>query len=576
MSGLPAGILASALGLGAGSYTLDAACASSLYALKLACDELQAGRADAMLAGGLSRPDSLYTQMGFSQLRALATSGRCSPFDVTGSGLIVGEGSGVVVLKRLSDALAAGDDIHAVIKGIGLSNDLDGNLLSPSSEGQLRALNLAYHAADWTPDMVDMIECHATGTPVGDAVEFESLSRLWKDRRRNAGPCVLGAVKSNIGHLLTGAGSAGLIKILLALKNNTLPATANFNRASEKIPLEGSPFQILKKSQPWARRNPETPRRAAINGFGFGGINAHVLIEEWMGKPDVATPKRAKSPPPPTPIAIVGMATMVGKWTTLQAFQRRVLGGDDETSPAERESWRGITTSELHGQFGANSGSFPGYYLDDLAIPVNRYRIPPKELGELLPQQALMLEAARAALTDAQVTATEASRTGVFIGLGLDLRTTDFHFRWAMRELAERWGTESASGITDEAKAEWVRQMEEGAGPALTADRTMGALAGINASRIAKEFHFGGATHTVCGEDCSGIRALEIGVRALQKRELDVVLTGAVELTGDLRALLATDQLHPYSRGTARPFDEAADGTAPGEGAVALVLKRLG
>ena len=164
VAGLPAGILAQALGLGGGTRTLDAACASSLYSLKLACDELHAGRTDAMLAGGVSRPDSLYTQMGFAQLRALATSGRCTPFDAAARGLIVGEGAGVVVLKRLSDALRDGDEIHALIRGIGLSNDLDGNLLSPASEGQLRALRLAYDAAGWEPESVEFIECHATGS----------------------------------------------------------------------------------------------------------------------------------------------------------------------------------------------------------------------------------------------------------------------------------------------------------------------------------------------------------------------------------------------------------------------------
>src|SRR5205085_1005393 len=140
VAGLPAGVLAKALGLGGGAYTLDAACASSLYALKLACDELLAGRSDLMLSGGLSRPDCLYTQMGFSQLRALSPTGRCSPFDSRADGLVVGEGAGVFLLKRLDDALRDGDQVLAVIAGVGLSNDVRGGLLAPSSEGQLRAM----------------------------------------------------------------------------------------------------------------------------------------------------------------------------------------------------------------------------------------------------------------------------------------------------------------------------------------------------------------------------------------------------------------------------------------------------
>ena len=632
VAGLPAGLLAQALNLGGGTRTLDAACASSLYALKLACDELHAGRVDAMLAGGVSRPDSLYTQMGFSQLRALATTGRCTPFDAAASGLIVGEGAGVVVLKRLSDALRDGDEIHAVIRGIGLSNDLDGNLLSPASEGQLRALRLAYDAAGWEPESVEFIECHATGTPVGDAVEFSSLNQLWSDRTWQPGQCTLGAVKANVGHLLTGAGAAGLLKVLLSLRHNTLPPVANFQRASDKIPLAQSPFRALTQSQPWAKRADGRPRRAAINGFGFGGINAHVLIEEWTGQASGAAVPAATRPAtvpvavpastgtverlpagedacPTTaaPIAIIGLATHIGPWKNLHSFTARVLGADPDTQPAARPDWRGLSTESVRTQFAPGSARGPraelggppnslvpltssstdgdksvgrgfqraaenctpaacapqlaGYFVDDLAIPVSRYRIPPRELAELLPQQALMLEVARDALADARVTEPDATRTGVFIGLGLDLRTTDFHFRWAMLDRASDWANRLPADVSEHDAAAWAARVVEAANPSLNADRTMGALAGTNASRIAKEFRIGGQSYTVCSEDTSGLSALEIAVRALQRGELDLALAGGVELTGDLRTRLAEAALHKDA--------------IPGEGAVAIVLKRL-
>ena len=155
--------------------------------MKLAADELRAGRADAMLTGGLSRPDPLYNQMGFAQLRALSTTGKARPFDERADGLVVGEGAGMFVLKRLDDALRQGDTIYGIIAGAGLSNDVDGGLLAPSSEGQLRAMRAAYADAGWEPSDVDLIECHATGTPVGDAVEFASLQALWGDGDDGAG-----------------------------------------------------------------------------------------------------------------------------------------------------------------------------------------------------------------------------------------------------------------------------------------------------------------------------------------------------------------------------------------------------
>ncbi|MDD5629425.1 MAG: polyketide synthase, partial [Elusimicrobia bacterium] len=186
-AGLPAGVVARSLGLGGGSCALDAACASSLYALKLACDELRAGRADAMITGGVSRPESLYTQMGFSQLRALSASGRPAPFDESADGLVVGEGAGMFVLKRLDDALRAGDRVYGLIAGIGLSNDVGGSLLAPNTPGQLRALRAAYKEAQWAPSQVDLVECHAPGTPTGDPVEVASLKALWGERGWSAG-----------------------------------------------------------------------------------------------------------------------------------------------------------------------------------------------------------------------------------------------------------------------------------------------------------------------------------------------------------------------------------------------------
>ncbi len=588
VTGLPAGLLAESLGLGGACYTLDAACASSLYAIKLACDELLAHRADAMLAGGVSRPDSLYTQMGFSQLRALSPSGRCSPFDRKGDGLIVGEGAGVVILKRLADARRDGDRILALIRGVGLSNDLEGNLLAPSSEGQLRALRMAYAQAGWTPQDVDLIECHATGTPVGDAVEFESLRRLWEGGGDDARRCVLSAVKSNIGHLLTAAGSAGLIKTLLAMQEGMFPPVANFESAADKIKLADSPFEILRDAKPWPRRGARTPRRAAINGFGFGGINAHLLIEEWIdevpadagGRPaPVAEPRLQASP---EQVAIVGMAIRVGPWSDLAAFRSRVLRLDEGAKrssalvapgqaqasapagpqPAPRVQWRGLSGEDIRAVRGHDHA---GYFLDDLSVPIDRFRIAPRELAEMLPQQLLMLDVAKSALEDARSPAFEPNRAGVFIGLALDPRTTDFHFRWAMKARAAAWAREAGLDETSTEGRQWMAELVEGAGAPLSADRTLGALGGIVASRIAREFHIGGPSHGISSEETSGLRALDVAVRALQQRELDVALAGAVDLNGDLRTLLAIDSIQPPGR----------EQTVPGEGAACVVLKRL-
>ncbi|MFZ5563204.1 MAG: beta-ketoacyl synthase N-terminal-like domain-containing protein, partial [Thermodesulfobacteriota bacterium] len=348
VTSLPAVLLAKAFNFGGCAYTLDAACSSSLYAVKLACDDLQAGRADMMVAGGVSRPEVLYTQVGFTQLQALSKSGVCAPFDARADGLVVGEGAGLFVLKRLEDAVADGDTILGVIRGIGLSNDMEGNLLSPESEGQVRAMREAYRQAGWAVDDVGFIECHGTGTPVGDMVELSSMRELWNQTLWQAGQCPIGSIKSMIGHLLTGAGAAGMAKVLLGFANRTIPPGVNFSAPSAKSPLIKSPFRVQTEPEPWVPVKEGAPLRAAVSSFGFGGINAHLLLEQWV--PEEAPPpagitavtRAVLSQPSPPPIAVVGMEACFGRAAGLRAFQEAVLRGDCLFEKPGPDRWKGL------------------------------------------------------------------------------------------------------------------------------------------------------------------------------------------------------------------------------------------
>ncbi|OGS10789.1 MAG: hypothetical protein A2285_02265 [Elusimicrobia bacterium RIFOXYA12_FULL_57_11] len=565
-AGLPGGVIARALGLAGGSFTLDAACASSLYAIKLAVDALRSGRADAMLTGGVSRPASLYTQMGFSQLRALSPSGLPSPFDAAADGLVVGEGAGMFILKRLADAVRDGDKIYGLITGIGLSNDVGGSLLAPNTAGQLYAMRAAYRQARLSPSQVDFIECHATGTPTGDPVEVESLKTLWGERGWSAGQCALGSVKSNVGHLLTAAGAAGMMKVLLAFQNKNLPPTANFHKPGPRIRIDGSPFRVQQRCEDWTTRDSKTPRRAAVSAFGFGGINAHVLVEEYAGTFSPAVRAAAAKPAPaaPVPVAIVGMEARFGAMSGLREFQEAVLGGTGVPAAGLQESRR-------RGLTGDNK---KGFYLRAVGVASDAYRIPPKELEEMLPQQLLMLDVAAHAVADSNPGEKGLENAGVFIGLGLDLNTTNFHFRWSLLETARSHAVAQGWKLGEAEEKEFLAGLRGGAGPALSANRTMGALGGIVASRIAREFHAGGPSFTISSEETSGLRALEAGVRALRCGELDTAIVGAVSIDGDPRALTAANAVKPFSA-SARPFDSAAAGSTPGEGAAALILKRL-
>src|SRR5262249_50265671 len=204
-----------------------------------------------------------------------------------------------------------------------------------------------------------------------------------------------------------------------------------------------------------------------------------------------------------------------------------------------------------------NVDSMRGYFIDEIEVPLDQFRIPPKELEEMLPQQLLMLQVAAAALDDAKNWETHRARAGVFLGLRLDLNTTNFHFRWWVLEAGRAWQRRQCGEIDEGEFGDWLKQLRDAAHPALNANRTMGALGSITASRIARAFQFGGPSFTICSEEASGGSALEAAVRALQQSELDLALTGAIDLAGDVRMLLAAEH-HPV-----------------GEGAAALVLKRL-
>ncbi|HVB37798.1 MAG TPA: polyketide synthase, partial [Vicinamibacterales bacterium] len=286
-SGLPAHILAKALGLGAGAFALDAACASSLYAIKLACDWLHDGRADLMLAGGVNGADGFIIHGGFSVLRAISPTGRSRPFHRQADGLVPAEGAALVALKRLEDAEIAGDRILGIVRSVGLSNDGRGHgFLVPSATAQSRAMHQAYAMAGLRPADVSLVECHATGTQVGDATEIRSMAQVFG----GVGELAIGSLKSNLGHLITAAGAAGLLKLLAAMDAGLRPPTLHADAPIEV--LAGSPFRLLDRAEPWTDH---APRRAGLSAFGFGGNNAHLVLEQWTGP----SRRRAAAPAPP-------------------------------------------------------------------------------------------------------------------------------------------------------------------------------------------------------------------------------------------------------------------------------------
>jgi len=283
LGNVAAGRIANYFDLGGSNCVVDAACASSLSAIHMAAMELQTGKADMAITGGLDTFNDIFMYMCFSKTPALSPTGHSRPFSADGDGTILGEGLGVVVLKRLSDAQRDGDRVYAVIRGMGSSSDGKGNAIyAPSAAGQSKALRNAYHNADVTPDSIELIEAHGTGTIVGDRTELTALSDVYGEHRRDDERwCAVGSVKSMVGHTKAAAGVAGLIKTAMALNRKVLPPTIKVEHPLDIAdPTRAdAPLYVNTEARPWVGRN-GSPRRAAISAFGFGGSNFHCVLEE--------------------------------------------------------------------------------------------------------------------------------------------------------------------------------------------------------------------------------------------------------------------------------------------------------
>ncbi|MGK3208786.1 SDR family NAD(P)-dependent oxidoreductase [Amycolatopsis sp. MEPSY49] len=277
------GRIANRLDLGGANYTVDAACGSSLAALDLALKELRAGTSELVLCGAVDLHNGIHDYLMFTSAGALSPTGRCRPFDAAADGIALGEGVACLVLKRLSDAERDGDRIYAVVKGVGAASDGKAlGLTAPRPEGQHRALERAYRDAGVSPVDVGLVEAHGTGTVVGDATELRTLTGFFSAAGAAPGSCVLGSVKSQIGHTKCAAGLAGLIKAALALWHEVVPPTLHLTAPNAAWEAETSPFTFTTSARPWA----EPARLAGVSAFGFGGTNFHAVLGAGPVAPD--------------------------------------------------------------------------------------------------------------------------------------------------------------------------------------------------------------------------------------------------------------------------------------------------
>ena len=516
VSGLPAQFTARALGLGGPAFALDAACASSLYAIKAACDLLHDRTCDVVLSGGLNHADSLFLQVGFTTLSALSASGRSRPLTENADGLLPAEGAALLTLKRLDDAVAAGDRIFAVIRGVGLSNDgRERGLLAPDGKGQIRAMRQAFDVCGIAPESIGYVECHATGTTVGDSEEVRSMATLFGGKHE----LPVGALKANLGHLITASGAAAVLKVMAAFENRLLPPTIDAEQPLGLIAR--TPLRLLSRAESWQS---EGPRRAGINAFGFGGNNAHLILEEPpLKRASRAVPVSVAEPEPA--IAICGIGVALGDAPDLGAFVARLrepaaLAGDSQ--------------------------------IRNVVLPGKNLRFPPADLRRSLGQQTLAMNVAFQAL--AGVKAFDAMKCGVYFGMGCDPEVARWALRWRLTDLLAARGLTVDDGVS--------AVLRDQAADALTATSVVGTMPNIPANRLSAQFDLRGPAFTVSAEELSGVEALRLARRALSRREIDAAVVGAVDLS--------CEPVH--QRAVARLLPAGWQDTA--DGAVVLVLKR--
>lgn len=277
--GVAANRLSYLLNLRGPSLAIETSCSSSLVAIHLACRSLQNAESDLCLVGAVTLMLSPQQTIIYSQARMMAGDGRCKTFDASADGYVRGEGCGIVVLKRLSDAMRDGDRIQAVIRGTAINQDgLSNGLTAPNGPSQQAVIRQALENAGVEPAQISYVEAHGTGTSLGDPIEVRSLKTVLMSGRSADQPCLIGSVKTNIGHLEAAAGMASLLKVVLALQHQQIPAHLHLKQLNPYISLAGTPLAIPTELQPWTVSTGN--RLAGISSFGFGGTNAHIIVEE--------------------------------------------------------------------------------------------------------------------------------------------------------------------------------------------------------------------------------------------------------------------------------------------------------
>lgn len=564
VSGYPAALLAEINGLGAPYFALDAACASSCYSVKLACDYLHTGKADMMLAGAVSAADSLFVNMGFSIFQAFPENDCHAPFDQDSQGLFAAQGAGMMVLKRHSDALIDGDDIYAVIKGGALTNDGRGEfVLSPNSKGQVLAYQQAYQNAQVDPTHIDYIECHATGTPKGDKVELSSMEQYFSQYHHKP---LLGSAKSNLGHLLTAAGMPAMTKVIYALNEQMIPATINVKNAITTHEAYFTPAQIPTDNIDWPISSHQPT--AGVSVFGFGGSNAHLVLQ--AGSSPIETNNHELNNV--RGLSIVGMDCHFGGIENIEDYQALLQSNGQCFVELPQQRWQGIDKQASVLNAAGLQKAPKGNYISQFDLDFLHFKIPPNDQDSLIPQQLLMMKVADNAAKDANLTT--GSNVAVLVAMGLELNLHQYRGRVNLQTQIQKSLHEHGIVLTEQQLAQLINISKESINEPAQLNQYTSFIGNIMASRISALWDFTGPAFTVSSEENSVYQCIDIADNLFKTTDVEAVIIATVDLAGSIENVTLRQCFNPVSENaTVATGPELQSEWLVGEGVGAFVLK---
>ena|GEM_PF-4833966 len=534
-------------GLGCDAVSMSAACATPLYAIKLGCLALESGQCDMMVVGSNCENESKTDVCHIFELLGIHTErGMCNPLNKESRGLVISSGAGAVVLKRLDDAVRANDNILAVIDSIGWSNDGgEKSILSPCSSGQIESFSNAYE--NGVSDDIDYIECHSTGTAAGDIEEYNSISRFFFEKGRNP---LIGTLKGSAGHFLTASALGSIVKVILSMQKGIIPKTIRVDHPiGPKVVTENIKWPVKKRE-----------KRAAINAFGFGGINAHLVLKEYRKQDKIDVVKSEDN----SKIAVTGMSLQLGEIKDKEELYKLYKSGRSITNTDFRKRYKNDDENQRVKDL-LDISSFPkGAYVNNVYFDFMKYKFPIRNDMAFCKRDMLLINLSEMALKEAKILEADRKETAVIINAGQDFSVLNFHVCEEMKEQILESMSKSTS-LTSEEQNFILTTMRNEEKTLESGESIIGVIPSIRGSRVSNLWKFKGPSFVLTEQEQALKYSISIAKMLFKFCNVKCTVIGTVELIGETEFLYALKLNGELSKATEYGV---------GEGASVIVLKK--